>query len=216
MVEDPTPGEIIGRNVRAVREGQLLSRPDLAARSGVAKPTIAALELGMSAHPRRRTVEKIAGALGVPVEDLIREDLTRPKSEAPPSLEPTLFNGLKEERRAAEIPGWARAGLEKGAFVERFERAKESEEAAYQLHRDEMGNLERAEARPGTLRARNVAIAKARATAAAFLWTESLRGREVSVLDPLEIFASVIEAQRELLDELGQQDETASDTSEAS
>jgi transcriptional regulator with XRE-family HTH domain len=93
-----TPGQIVGRNVRAVRAEQLLSQRELAERSGVAKITIATMELGKSARPRRRTVEKLADALGVSAEDLIREDLTRPKAEAPP-LQRTLFNGLTEERR---------------------------------------------------------------------------------------------------------------------
>jgi transcriptional regulator with XRE-family HTH domain len=93
-----TPGQIVGRNVRAVREEQLLSQRELAERSGVAKITIATLELGRSAHPRRRTVEKLAGALSIPVDELLGEDLSRPKGEAPP-LQRTLFNGLGEERR---------------------------------------------------------------------------------------------------------------------
>jgi transcriptional regulator with XRE-family HTH domain len=93
-----TPGQIVGRNVRAVRDEQLLSQRELAERSGVAKITIATLELGRSAHPRRRTVEKLANALSVSADTLIREDLTRPKAEAPPAQR-TLFNGITEGRR---------------------------------------------------------------------------------------------------------------------
>ncbi len=104
MEDTPTtPGETIGRNVRAVRERQLLSRPDLAERSGVAKPTIAALELGMSARPRRRTIEKLAKALDVPVEHLLSEEPISPKASPPPSQ--LSLNGLLQEERRGEIPG---------------------------------------------------------------------------------------------------------------
>lgn len=213
MVDDPTtPGQIVGRNVRAVREERLLSQRELAERSGVAKITIATLELGRSAHPRRRTVEKLAGALGVPVEDLIGEDLTRPKEEAPPSLEPTLFNGLAEERRA-ELTGWMRNALEEAQFVERFERARESEKAAYRLHREEIEGLDQAEARlrdiassapAGEVLAmrRDIEMAKARTHAAATLWTKLLGRQDVSTLDPVEIVAGVLENRREVLDRL--------------
>ena len=105
MADDPTtPGEIVGRNIRAVREAQLLSQRELAERSGVAKVTIATMELGRSARPRRRTVEKIANALGVPVEELMSAEAPTPKQPAPPSPEQPSFNGLlDEERRRAQL-----------------------------------------------------------------------------------------------------------------
>ena len=102
MTDDPTtPGEIVGRNIRAMREGQLLSQRELAERSGVAKITIATMELGRSAHPRRRTVEKLAVALGVPVEELMSAEPPAPKAPAPPSQR-SFENHLDEERREAE------------------------------------------------------------------------------------------------------------------
>jgi len=119
MAEDSTtPGALIGRNVRAAREAQLLSRPDLAERSGVAKPTIAALELRMSARPRRRTVEKLADALGISVEELMSAEPPAPKGEAPPSQEKLFNNGvLDEERRGYEVPDW---------LTPKFQRAREA------------------------------------------------------------------------------------------
>jgi transcriptional regulator with XRE-family HTH domain len=104
MADDPTtPGEIVGRNIRAARERQLLSQRELHERSGVAKITIATLELGRSAHPRRRTVEKLADALGVPVEELMSTEPPAPKGPAPPSQDLRLFNNgileKEEERR---------------------------------------------------------------------------------------------------------------------
>jgi transcriptional regulator with XRE-family HTH domain len=97
-----TPGAIVGRNVRAARAEQLLSQRELAERSGVAKITIATLELGKSARPRRRTVEKIADALDVPVEDLLSEEPIRPEAPTPPSQ--LSLNGLLQEERRGAIP----------------------------------------------------------------------------------------------------------------
>src|SRR5215208_12790 len=94
-----SPGEIIGRNVRAVREAKLFSRTELAERSGVSLAGIDHLERGLSARPRRRTVEKLAKALGVDVEVLLGE-APLPLGEAA-TAQRRLFNGgtLEEERR---------------------------------------------------------------------------------------------------------------------
>ncbi len=83
-----TPGERIGRRVRAVRERELYTRPELAKRSGVAIPTIEALEGGLVARPRRGTVEKLAKALDVDAHTLMDGpdatlDAPRQRSEAP-------------------------------------------------------------------------------------------------------------------------------------
>ena len=100
MTEGP-PGEKIGRNIRVVREAQLLSRTDLAERSGISKAGIDHLERGLSARPRRRTIEKIAEALDVPVGDLLSEEPIRPKASAPPSQ--LSLNGLLQEERRGLI-----------------------------------------------------------------------------------------------------------------
>ncbi len=95
------PGAHIGRNVRVVRERQLFSRKDLAERSGVSLAGIDNLERGLSARPRRRTIEKLAGALDVEVADLMGE-AAYPKAEAS-HPQPPLFNGgTEEERRVIE------------------------------------------------------------------------------------------------------------------
>jgi transcriptional regulator with XRE-family HTH domain len=92
---EASPGANIGRNVRAVRERKLFSRTDLAERSGVSLAGIDHLERGLSARPRRRTIEKLAEALDVDVDALMEE--AHPLAQAPRSQDP-LFNG--EERRA--------------------------------------------------------------------------------------------------------------------
>lgn len=98
---EPSPGEIIGRNIRNVRESKLFSRPDLAKLSGVSLAGIDHLERGLSARPRRRTIEKLAKALGVDVE-MLMEGTDRPLGEAPPSQEKLFNNGVLEEERRAD------------------------------------------------------------------------------------------------------------------
>jgi transcriptional regulator with XRE-family HTH domain len=80
-VTEETLGKAIGRRLRALREEQLLSRRELAIRAGVGLATIDHVEKGISARPRRTTIEKLARPLGVSVEDLI--GAPRPLAKAP-------------------------------------------------------------------------------------------------------------------------------------
>lgn len=112
---ETSPGAIIGRNVRAVRERNLFSRTDLAERSGVSLAGIDHLERGQSARPRRRTIEKLAEALDVDVDTLMTEAAS-PLAEAPP-LQDRLFNGGSKER---------------GAFIERCRRYVAARVAHYE------------------------------------------------------------------------------------
>jgi transcriptional regulator with XRE-family HTH domain len=70
MLEE-TPGVIIGRKVRRLRDAGLWTREELAAMAGVSRQAIAHLELGIAIRPRRGTVEKLARALGVDIETLL-------------------------------------------------------------------------------------------------------------------------------------------------
>ena len=69
-----TPGEVVGRNLRTLRERGLYSRTELAERSGVSEPGITRLELGMVSRPRRTTLERLARVLDVPVETLLEQE----------------------------------------------------------------------------------------------------------------------------------------------
>jgi len=97
---EPSPGEIIGRNVRAAREAKLFSRPDLAKRSGLSLAGIDHLERGLSARPRRRTIEKLATALDVDVDTLM-EGSQYPLGQAPASQD-RLFDGVREREAFIE------------------------------------------------------------------------------------------------------------------
>jgi transcriptional regulator with XRE-family HTH domain len=95
-----SPGEIIGRNVRAAREAKLFSRPDLAKRSGLSLAGIDHLERGLSARPRRLTIEKLAKALDVDV-DILMEGSQYPLGQAPASQD-RLFDGVREREAFVE------------------------------------------------------------------------------------------------------------------
>jgi transcriptional regulator with XRE-family HTH domain len=70
-MEQETPGAAIGRRVRRMRDHGLWTRSELAERTGLSRQAIANLELGTSDRPRRGTIEKLAGALGVDIETLL-------------------------------------------------------------------------------------------------------------------------------------------------
>lgn len=65
--EDPDPN--LGEAIRALREQRSISRAELAARSGVDETAVAAIEAGTT-DPNWATVEALAGALGVSMEQL--------------------------------------------------------------------------------------------------------------------------------------------------
>jgi transcriptional regulator with XRE-family HTH domain len=91
-------------NLREWRERRALTQEELAKQAGVSARSVAGYEAGAGARPG--TVRKLAAALDISVEDLLG------KAEAPPSSEPTLFNGmLEEERRGYESIAKVRAEL---------------------------------------------------------------------------------------------------------
>lgn len=63
---------IIAKNIRKYRNKQDFSQDKLAKKTGLSFHTIVKIESGDTENPTIETVKKIAGALGVGVEDLIR------------------------------------------------------------------------------------------------------------------------------------------------
>jgi transcriptional regulator with XRE-family HTH domain len=84
-----------------LRELKGFSQRALAKESGVSPATIYELENGRR-RPNPSTLRKLAGALDVEVADLLGADY--PKEERRSSPEPTLFNGLEDERRGYPYP----------------------------------------------------------------------------------------------------------------
>ena len=58
--------------VRARRGALGIAQLELGLRAGLATHTVAEIETGKSRRPTIRTLARLAGALGVPVEDLAR------------------------------------------------------------------------------------------------------------------------------------------------
>jgi transcriptional regulator with XRE-family HTH domain len=81
----------IGDKVRATRKVAGISQEEVARRAGVSLNVINRLERGVILDPHFSTLRGIASALGVPVEDLVREPALAVKDEAPetgPEVEP--------------------------------------------------------------------------------------------------------------------------------
>jgi transcriptional regulator with XRE-family HTH domain len=89
--------------LRRARVDAGLTISGLAKRAGVSRDTISHAERGRHSL-QGPTLSKIARALGrTPSELLAEEERLSPKAESRSSLEPSLFNGLEDERR--ETPG---------------------------------------------------------------------------------------------------------------
>ena len=62
----------IGENIKRVRNKLGLTQDDLVRKSGVKHTTLTKIESNVVVKPSVQTVAKIAKALGVPMEDLIK------------------------------------------------------------------------------------------------------------------------------------------------
>jgi transcriptional regulator with XRE-family HTH domain len=63
---------IIAKNIKKYREKKGISQDKLSKLAGITLHTIAKIESGATPDPRIETVKKIADALGVSVDDLIK------------------------------------------------------------------------------------------------------------------------------------------------
>ncbi len=62
----------LGKMLRSLRKQEGWSQADLAKKAKVSQAYIAKLETGVKKNPSLATLKRIAKALGVPVEDLLR------------------------------------------------------------------------------------------------------------------------------------------------
>jgi transcriptional regulator with XRE-family HTH domain len=87
--------------LKRLRTEKELSQARLAARAGLDPSTVNQIERGArEASPA--TLRKLANALDVSLYELMEEE-ARKKAQASPSPEPSLFNGLEEERRTLHV-----------------------------------------------------------------------------------------------------------------
>jgi transcriptional regulator with XRE-family HTH domain len=87
--------EAIGHNIRRLRDEKGWNQTELGFRAGASPSIISLIENGKR-NPSTATLAKIAEALGVEVVDLFPKDHRSP-------LEPSLLNGLEEERRLSRF-----------------------------------------------------------------------------------------------------------------
>lgn len=66
------PGSTIGRNVRKYRKKLGISQDILSKRANLAFHTVAKIEAGSTPNPTIETVKKLADALGVSLDDLMK------------------------------------------------------------------------------------------------------------------------------------------------
>jgi len=126
--------------LRRARADAGLTISELARRAGVSRDTISNAERGLHSL-QASTLHKVAQALGkAPSELLAEEERLIPKVESLSSLEPSLFNGVEDERRRAELAKWleercghAYLALPKGEFEEIFDRIPEDAPARREL-----------------------------------------------------------------------------------
>ena len=64
---------IIAKNIKKYREKKGISQDKLSKLAGVTLHTITKIESGATPDPRIETVKKIADALGISVDDLLRK-----------------------------------------------------------------------------------------------------------------------------------------------
>jgi transcriptional regulator with XRE-family HTH domain len=96
--------DLAGR-IRAVRKAQEMSQEALARQAGMSLRAFNSLERGEAVDPHYSTLVGIAGALEVPVSELIGEEQASasPKVEVPSPLESSADDVLVEERRSLQL-----------------------------------------------------------------------------------------------------------------
>ena len=65
---------MLAENIKRYRAGRGLTQEDLARAAGITHSALSKIEVGYSRDPRVMTVQKIAQALGVTVDDLLRNE----------------------------------------------------------------------------------------------------------------------------------------------
>jgi XRE family transcriptional regulator, master regulator for biofilm formation len=68
---------VIGERVKKLRQEKRMSLSELAEQAGVAKSYLSSLERNLQTNPSIQFLEKIAGVLNVPVDQLIHEQVDK-------------------------------------------------------------------------------------------------------------------------------------------
>jgi len=122
----------IGDTIRIARKAAGLSQEEVARRAGLSLKGMGEIERGDIEDPHISSLAKIARALGVPVEALIKEEEEVAVAGKAEASQATLFDGeAEEERRIAYLRAWR-------VFLE--DRAREWRADGEELLQDEEPN----------------------------------------------------------------------------
>jgi len=120
--------EVQMERIRQLRKERGLSQAKLAVMADMDPATLNRLERG-TGNPNLKTLERVADALGVEVADFF------PKAQRRSSLEPSLLNGLEEERRPTTAQLDAIEGLKRYSdLLERSVRRQASDDITAMVH----------------------------------------------------------------------------------
>jgi transcriptional regulator with XRE-family HTH domain len=70
---------ILARRIKQFREAAGYSQQKLAVVAGLSTSVVSQLEQGTNDNPKTSTIRSLAAALGVTIDDLFREDESRPQ-----------------------------------------------------------------------------------------------------------------------------------------
>jgi transcriptional regulator with XRE-family HTH domain len=88
----------IGKRIRDLREERGLTQREVARRAGLTPSGVGFIEHGQTRNPSAETVMAVARALGVPVEELLREPVPLDEAPSPAGPEKRLSEEAGEER----------------------------------------------------------------------------------------------------------------------
>jgi transcriptional regulator with XRE-family HTH domain len=140
MKEQPMDRGNLGERVRAVRKARDLSQEALAREAGVSLNLVNKLERGVVTDPHFSTLLGIARALGVPVEELMREPV--PLGETPSPAGPAVVSVGATPEEAAEK-------LEQQLYAPA--RIAQGWHQLAQLFSDELEKVEKGDSEPSSL-----------------------------------------------------------------
>ncbi len=102
----PPPGVLPHQRLWALRAERRISIDQLAALAGVRPATICDLERGVTQVPQQRTLQKLAAAYGMSVDELRRQIGMHGPLHRAPELGHAAPEGRRFSPRAEKIAGW--------------------------------------------------------------------------------------------------------------
>lgn len=96
---------MLGDNIRKIRKAQKVSINNLSKMSGVSLGYLSDIENNKGTNPTTETLEKLAAALNVTVDEFFKEDITlsKPKNLSAGSVKLTIKDQLKIDAAAEEM-----------------------------------------------------------------------------------------------------------------